>query len=332
MKIPEIFLLLPKEIKLNLLMGILRGDGGVDYVNLKRSYYKKRRSYCHNNNTAVVNYFTASNILFDQVLLLLQDLGFVPTLKKRKNLLNIFGGEQLKRLKGLFLGEKARKLRSYLENKKRMVGNRTFKLYKDFAAVKVKDISRSFADKVYSMEVRDTNTFVTSYGVLTHNCIPVDPIYLSWKARMHGFEARFIDLASQVNSEMPHYVVEKIMEGLNKHDKPLKHSKILVLGVAYKKDVKDLRESPALEIIDILIDKGARVSYYDPHLPYLKIHNINLKCVKLDKATLNDSDCVLVVTDHSSVDYKFVAKHARLIVDTRNVFSGMKRSPKIVRL
>lgn len=332
MKIPERFLLLPKELKLNVLMGILRGDGGVDYSNLQRTYFKRGKKYCHHNNSAVVNYFTSSDVLFNQVVLLLQDLGFVPTFKKRKNLLNVFGSEQLKRLKALFLGEKSNKLKAYFENKKKFISNKTFKLYQDFAVVKIKSISHSTANKVYSMEVRDTNTFVTSYGVLTHNCIPVDPIYLSWKARMHGFDARFIDLASQVNSEMPNYVVSKVTEGLNDHSKSLRGSNVLVVGVAYKKDVKDLRESPSLEIIDMLVKKGALVSYHDPYLPYLKIEGINLKSVPFNKNSFRDSDCVVIVTDHSNVDYKFIAENSKMVVDTRNVMKSFKDRSNIVRI
>ena len=163
-------------------------------------------------------------------------------------------------------------------------------------------------------------------------CIPVDPIYLSWKARMHGFEARFIDLASQVNSEMPHYVVSKITEGLNDRKKSLRCSKVLVLGVAYKKDVKDLRESPALEIIELLVKKGALVSYYDPYLPYLKIHDINLNGLAFNKNAFKDSDCVVIVTDHSKVDYDFVVKNSDLVVDTRNVLKGYDKNGKVVRI
>ena len=173
--------------------------------------------------------------------------------------------------------------------------------------------------------------FYPGPGVGGH-CIPVDPIYLSWKARMHGFEARFIDLASQVNSEMPHYVVNKTMDGLNNCGKSLKCSKVLIVGVAYKKDVKDLRESPALEIIDILIKKGALVSYYDPYLPYLKIGDINLKCVAFNKGAFKNADCVVIVTDHSNVDYKFIAENSKLVVDTRNVLKGIKNKSNIVRL
>ena len=173
--------------------------------------------------------------------------------------------------------------------------------------------------------------FYPGPGVGGH-CIPVDPIYLSWKARGHGFEARFIDLASHVNSQMPHYVVDKIADGLNAHKKALNSSHILLLGVAYKKDVKDLRESPALEIIDILNKKNAVISYYDPLFPYLKIGGIDLKCVAFNKESFKNADCVVIVTDHSDVDYDFVVKNSKLVVDTRNILKGVKDREKIIRL
>lgn len=173
--------------------------------------------------------------------------------------------------------------------------------------------------------------FYPGPGVGGH-CIPVDPIYLSWKARMHGFEARFIDLASHVNSQMPQHVISKVAESLNGRGIALKGAKILVLGVAYKKDVKDLRESPALEIVELLKVSGAKLSYYDPYLPYLKIHGINLTSVKLAKDVLRKADCVLLITDHTNVDYDFIARNAKMIVDTRNVFKNIKSKGKIVRL
>jgi UDP-N-acetyl-D-glucosamine dehydrogenase len=145
-------------------------------------------------------------------------------------------------------------------------------------------------------------------------------------------EARFIDLASQVNSEMPHYVVSKVTEGLNEHRLSLKGAKVLVLGVAYKKDVKDLRESPALEIVELLDRKGADISYSDPHLPYLKINDIDLTSVKLTKKTLKAADIVVIVTDHTKVDYDFVLEHAKQIVDTRNVLKNAEDRSKIIRL
>ncbi|MFA5085247.1 MAG: nucleotide sugar dehydrogenase [Candidatus Omnitrophota bacterium] len=173
--------------------------------------------------------------------------------------------------------------------------------------------------------------FYPGPGVGGH-CIPIDPLYLSWKARAQGFETRFINLASEVNERMPCYVVEKIVSGLNKARKALKGSRILLSGVAYKKDVQDLRESPVFGIIEILREDGAKISYYDPYFPYFKVDGIDLKCVKFDKKTLRSFDCVVVVTDHSNVDYQFIAKNSKLIIDTRNALRDVKNRNNIVRI
>ena len=173
--------------------------------------------------------------------------------------------------------------------------------------------------------------FYPGPGIGGH-CIPVDPLYLSWKARMAGFEARFIDLASYINTEMPHHVVNTVADALNERGKPLKRAKILVMGVTYKKDVKDLRESPALEIMDLLLDKGAFVSYYDLFIPFLKIYNFDLKGIPFKADFIKDSDCVLILVDHTGVDYGFVAKHAKLAVDTRNVLKDIPDRRNIVKL
>ncbi|MBM3254033.1 MAG: nucleotide sugar dehydrogenase [Candidatus Omnitrophica bacterium] len=166
------------------------------------------------------------------------------------------------------------------------------------------------------------------------HCIPIDPLYLSWKARMYGFEARFIELASQVNSQMPNYVVEKISGGLNRFKKSINGSKILLVGVAYKRDVNDTRESPAIEIIKILMDKGADVNFFDPYVSELDTNGLKVKSIKLNKDYLKKRDCVVIVTDHSTIDYKFVVDNSKLIVDTRNALkcvSGNNNS-KIIKL
>ncbi len=173
--------------------------------------------------------------------------------------------------------------------------------------------------------------FYPGPGVGGH-CIPIDPLYLSWKAREKGFETRFINLASEVNGHMPHYVVEKIAGSLNKHKKALKGAKILICGVAYKKDIQDLRESPVFPLIDLLKKHEAKIHYYDPYFPYFKIDNIDLKCIKFDQKTLKSFDCVVVVTDHSNVDYKFIAKHSKLVIDTRNALKDIKDRTNIVLL
>ncbi len=150
------------------------------------------------------------------------------------------------------------------------------------------------------------------------HCIPIDPFYLSWKARSNGFEARFIELAGQVNGYMPHHVVSRVTDVLNRHRKSVNGSRILVLGVAYKPNVSDTRESPSLEIIQLLHDRGAVLAYHDPHVPSLKLNALGLKSCELTAGTLAAQDCVLILTDHASVDYSMVARTAPLVVDTRN--------------
>jgi UDP-N-acetyl-D-glucosamine dehydrogenase len=177
--------------------------------------------------------------------------------------------------------------------------------------------------------------FYPGPGIGGH-CIPLDPHYLSWKARLHGFEARFIGLAEEVNSRMPQHVVNLVQDGLNDRGKSVKGSRIFVLGVAYKRDINDVRESPALAIIEQLMKKGARVSYHDPFVARMQIDGgERLASGALTKASLEDCDCAVIVTDHSNVDYAMVLKHAPLIVDTRNVTRGVEageHESKILRL
>ena len=161
------------------------------------------------------------------------------------------------------------------------------------------------------------------------HCIPLDPVYLSWKAKQYGFETRFINLASEVNENMPRYVIEKISNSLNKRKKALNGAKILLAGIAYKKDVRDLRESPVFPVIDLLREHKAQISYYDPHFPYLKIDDIDLKCIRLNKKTLKTFDCIVIITDHSNVDYKFIADNSKLIIDTRNALKDIKNRSNI---
>lgn len=167
--------------------------------------------------------------------------------------------------------------------------------------------------------------FYPGPGVGGH-CIPKDPLYLYWKAKLHGFKSRFIKLASDLNSSMPAYVVNRL-HAL----KPLPGAKILVLGVTYKKDVKDLRKSPPLEIIDLLKKNKADVFYADPLIPYLKFGHFNVKATPLTSKALSAMDCAVVVTDHTSFDYDFILKHSKRIFDTRNAYKGNK-SDKIIRL
>jgi UDP-N-acetyl-D-glucosamine dehydrogenase len=162
------------------------------------------------------------------------------------------------------------------------------------------------------------------------HCIPVDPFYLSWKAKEFDFHTRFIELAGEVNLNMPYHVLASVGTALNKHKKSVNGAKVMVLGLAYKKDIDDLRESPSLTIIELLQKDGAVVSYNDPYFPFVgkgRKYDLQMKCTPLDN--LDQYDCVLIVTDHSDYDYAKIVKESKLVVDTRNATKGIK-SPKVV--
>jgi UDP-N-acetyl-D-glucosamine dehydrogenase len=183
--------------------------------------------------------------------------------------------------------------------------------------------------------------FYPGPGIGGH-CIPLDPHYLSWKARQHGFDSRFISLAEEVNSRMPEHVVQLVADGLNDESKAMKGSNVLLLGVAYKKDINDVRESPALSIIDRLRAKGANVRYHDPFVSELRFDDAHtdstgepLSSVPLTSDELQAADCVIIVTDHSDIDYKHVCSQVPLIIDTRNALNGdVRRQSKarVIRL
>ena len=180
--------------------------------------------------------------------------------------------------------------------------------------------------------------FYPGPGIGGH-CIPLDPHYLSWKARQHGFDSRFIGLAEEVNSRMPDHVVQLIADGLNDERKAMNGSRILLLGVAYKKDIDDVRESPALSIIDRLRSKGAAVHYHDPFVKEIRFDDAHtegggepLKSAPLTNEELRAADCIVIVTDHSGIDYQRVCRLAPLIVDTRNALNGELRRDSCARI
>jgi UDP-N-acetyl-D-glucosamine dehydrogenase len=157
------------------------------------------------------------------------------------------------------------------------------------------------------------------------HCIPLDPFYLSWKAREYGVAPKFIELAGEVNVAMPQYVVEKLQVALNERGKAIEGSRVLILGLAYKKDIDDMRESPAFEIIELLKALGAIVTYHDPHVPVIgrtrrHLETLGLRSLELTSTILREQDAVVIVTDHTAVDYDLVGREASLIVDTRRVY------------
>ncbi|OHB54283.1 MAG: UDP-N-acetyl-D-glucosamine dehydrogenase [Planctomycetes bacterium GWF2_50_10] len=177
------------------------------------------------------------------------------------------------------------------------------------------------------------NAFYPGPGLGGH-CIPIDPFYLTWKARQYGMPTRFIELAGEINTNMPHYVINKIMEALNDREKSLKGSKVLVLGLAYKKDIDDIRESPSVELVELLRCHGAKVEYNDPFIPQThkqREHDLQMKSKAITPAMLKTYDVVLIATDHSEYDYEMIGANSKLVIDTRNAMAKVKNKKNVVK-
>lgn len=203
------------------------------------------------------------------------------------------------------------------------------KMVFDRMGIDVWEVIRAAATKPFGFQ-----PFYPGPGLGGH-CIPIDPFYLTWKARQYGMPTRFIELAGEINTDMPHYVIHKVMEALNDRKKSLNGAKVLVLGLAYKPDIDDVRESPSLELIELLKARGAKVDYNDPYLPQthkMREYDLQMKSKPLTAASLKRYDCVLISTNHSDYDYKWIVQNAKLVVDTRNACAAVKTGrSKIVK-
>jgi UDP-N-acetyl-D-glucosamine dehydrogenase len=199
----------------------------------------------------------------------------------------------------------------------------------DRMGIDVWEVIRAASTKPFGFQA-----FYPGPGLGGH-CIPIDPFYLTWKARQYGLPTRFIELAGEINTDMPYYVVERVMDALNDRKKSLNGSKVLVLGLAYKKDIDDVRESPSLELIELLKEKGAKVDYNDPYIPKThkqRDYDLKMKSKPISAAMLKRYDVVLIATAHSDYDYKFIVGNAKLVVDTRNATKDVRRGrSKIVK-
>jgi UDP-N-acetyl-D-glucosamine dehydrogenase len=224
---------------------------------------------------------------------------------------------------------RAAELTKLLENIHRAVNIglvNEMKIIADKMEIDIHEVIRAAATKPFGF-----TAYYPGPGLGGH-CIPIDPFYLTWKARQYGLHTRFIELAGEINSDMPHWVIGKVTDALNARARSIKGSRVLVLGIAYKKDVEDMRESPSVELMEILRSKGALVEYCDPHVPLfprMREHHFDLASVALDADSLASYDLVLLATAHSAFDYALIAQHARLIVDTRGVY--LDRLPNVVK-
>jgi len=215
--------------------------------------------------------------------------------------------------------DKGKKVEHYLKNAIKKINKRCFAPVPSTMVKHVSVEQRTLP--VYSIEVADNHTFAVSQGIYVHNCIPIDPFYLTWKAKEYDIATRFIELAGEINTNMPTYVVQKLMAALNDQGKCLKGARVLILGVAYKPNVDDDRESPAFAIMELIENGGAAVDYSDPYIPKLKKtrkFSFDKTSVKLTPKNIKGFDAVVIVTNHANVDYKLLEEHAKLILDTRN--------------
>jgi UDP-N-acetyl-D-glucosamine dehydrogenase len=224
---------------------------------------------------------------------------------------------------------RAAELTKLLENIHRAVNIglvNEMKIIADKMEIDIHEVIRAAATKPFGF-----TPYYPGPGLGGH-CIPIDPFYLTWKARQYGVHTRFIELAGEINSDMPHWVIGKVTDALNQRGRSVMGSRVLVLGIAYKKDVEDMRESPSVELMEILRDKGAHVDYSDPHVPAfprMREHRFELSSVALTPETLASYDLVLLATSHSAFDYDMIRRHANLIVDTRGVY--LERLPHVVK-
>ena len=224
---------------------------------------------------------------------------------------------------------RAAELTKLLENIHRAVNIglvNEMKIIADRMKIDIHEVIRAAATKPFGF-----TPYYPGPGLGGH-CIPIDPFYLTWKAREYGLHTRFIELAGEINSDMPHWVVSKLTDALNQRGKAVMGSRVLVLGIAYKKDVEDMRESPSVELMEILRDKGAVVDYADPHVPVfprMREHHFDLKSVELTPQRIASYDVVLLATAHSAFDYDLVRQYASLIVDTRGVY--LTALPNVVK-
>jgi UDP-N-acetyl-D-mannosaminuronate dehydrogenase/intein/homing endonuclease len=326
----------PRPIRRALLAGLLRGDGDVYLGKPTSTYRRNNRTYTHRNNAISVGYFTSSPVLFQQAMLLLHGDGVIPVCHKHKPHLRV-SGRQAETLEPLLAAHKRERLATFRENRTCNKAPRSWHDHGGYATAEVVSAERVEPGPVFSMEVEGNHTFVTSFGIAVHNCIPLDPFYLSWIARHHGMTTRFIELAGEVNTAMPAYVIAKVADALNDAGKAVRGSKVAILGMAYKKDVDDPRESPSFELLDHLLKKGATVTYNDPHIPELPRmrhwpHLEPMQSHALTPEYLAAQDCVLIATDHTAYDYDFIVRHSRLVIDTRNATKAVAAGRgKIVR-
>ena len=314
MSIPDILLTTPVRIRQSLLAGLLRGDGDVHHQFVKREYTKRGTRYRHQFNNCTVGFFSSSPKLFQQTILLLQGLGFVPSFKKDKPLLRLYGPKQLSLLAPFFTDVKRARIENYLSKLRKRISPRSFEIVNGSAVIPIKMISSlEKSQEVYSLEVEDTHLFITSYGLLTHNCIPVDPYYLTYKAEETGYHPEVILAGRRINDQMGLYVAQQTVKLLIRSGKAVRNADVLVLGVTFKENVRDVRNSRVLDLVQELATYGTRVTVHDPLAGAEKIRALGLQPAPDPFGGKTRYDAVILAVPHQTFRGKDPAAYLALL-------------------
>jgi len=326
-QIPEEIFLSKPELRWELLKGLFRGDGGVSSYNGKKAYKKNGKDYNHKLNTCEVSFFSISPKLFYQTVLLLKSFGITASYAKNRPLLVIHGHNNLKKMEDIFEGEKKQKIHDYFKYKNKFINRDKYEIHKGFFTVPVKEVKKLKGDYVYSVEVEDTNTVVSSYGIITHNCIPEDPYYLTHKAKLLGYHPNVILAGRSTNDNMSKHVASLVIKGLNKANKVIKNSRVIILGLTFKEDINDYRTSKALDVIKELKEYNIDVLGCEPNLSDEEVERIfGVKNYKLDEIK-NNIDAIVLVNKHKQFysltadKLKSIMNQNPLIVDVKNLFN-----------
>gem|GEM_PF-92020 len=325
---PDFLLYASENIKTHLLKGLLRGDGGVKLtLEQARPYTKNSKDYTSRNCGDEVTYFSSSKKLFHQVVLLLQDFGVTMSFDKERPLLYIHGHENLSKLREMFLGEKRAKIEQYFEHKVRFVRSRKYESFRDVLTVGLKQIERCEDDYVYSVEVDETETIVTDYGLVVHNCIGVDPYYLTFKAESLGYHPEMILAGRRINDGMGKFVAERAVKMLIGLGKQVRRAKIAVLGITFKENVPDLRNTKVVDIIAELKDYEVDVLVHDPLAdPAEAKKYYGLELSQMEELAGVDGVIVAVIHDvykklGLSEIMRLCTQGASLVIDVKGAFS-----------
>ena len=324
MQIPELFFDLNKKSKEEVLKGLFRGDGGVTWHYGDRAYKKNGKLFVHKNNSIEISYFTASPVLFQQVMLFLLNQNILPKLAKRKGYLSIMGHEDVTMIKDWFLGEKKEKIQQYLLKKQKDVTYKRAKKYKNYITIQVESIEKKKTNYVYSLEVDETHTVITSNGIIAHNCIGVDPYYLAFQATQKGYHPKLILSCREINDYMAKHIVELCMKELNNHGKVLKDSTVILLGLTFKEDVTDFRNSRAKDVVQHLKEYGITVFGCEPYMTDDAIRtHYDIEPVLITQ--LPQCDAIIIINKHtqfSSLTPEHIFKTgSSILFDVKHLFS-----------